>query len=116
MFKKSVSVILAIAILFSVASFSAFATDGSTAENKTFFVSEKLRKTVNKAAAALVGTKNEVSVSDALLKAVLEKVGSKATEASVEEAMKNFAVLDISDFPEDIQRIAESAEFQIRKG
>lgn len=113
MFKKSVSVILAIAILFSVASFSAFAADG---KNKTFFVSEKLKKTVNEAAAALVGTENEVSVSDALLKAVLEKAGSKATEASVEEAMKSFAVLDIGDFPEDIQKIAESAEFQIRKG
>ena len=30
--------------------------------------------------------------------------------------MKSFAVLDIGDFPEDIQKIAESAEFQIRKG
>lgn len=116
MFKKSVSVILAIAILFSVTSFSAFAADGNTAENKTFFVSEKLKKTVNEAAAALVGTKNEVSVSDALLKAVLEKAGSKATKTSVEEAMKSFTVLDIGDFPEDIQKIAESAEFQIRKG
>ncbi len=116
MLKKLTAVLLTVTMLFAALGVSAFAIDFRLFKQSTVTENVRLKKTVEKAAAKLIGEKGEATVSDALLEAVTQKVGENATASSVNAAMNDFAVFEISDLPETARRIAENAEYKILKG
>lgn len=112
MLKKITAVLIAATMLFSMLGISAFAADFKQDRTE---ITQNFEKAVASAAAKLIGTDKDVTVSKELTKAVAKKVGSGATAETVKKAMSGFAVLNISELPESAQKIAESAEYKINK-
>lgn len=116
MLKKTTAILLAAVMLFATLCVPAYAIDFGSVKQSVSAENSRLKKAVSKAAAKLIGSNGKASVSDALFEAIAEKAGPEATESAVSEAMSDYAVFEVSNLPDTAQRIAESAEYKIRKG
>ena len=116
MFKKIISVFLITVLMLTSTCAVSYASSFDRLAGLFPEKSEKIADAVNEAAARLVGVKENVVVSGALLDDVLQRVGKNGKAADVAKIFSQYAVLDTRDIPEDVRRIADTAEFKIIDG